>query len=385
MAAILIESALSLPERITSVSRRPASLGQVPPGAISLAMGEPDGDTSAPVVEAAVRSLRAGRTHYAPLTGSNELREALARWVTSTSGRPTTVAEIVPTHGAAAGLASIMLGLVGPGDRVIVPEPTYSLYADHLAMAGAERIWVPNRADGCLDLDRIESLAPEARMVVLCNPSNPTGGVLSTAELTRLADIVERNPQLLLVADEAYGDIVYDGVAFESALALERIREQTVVVGTFSKSFAMTGWRLGYIVAVPELAGKISLVHRTINGSLNTFVQDAAIEALKTPPSYFEEMRERYQRRRDLVVAALDDIDRVSVKRPAGAFYAFPRVDSDLSSAELVDAFARGGVLVRAGSEFGPSGEGYVRISFATDEQSLAEGLRRFGEVVEKL
>ena len=159
MAAILIESALSLPERITSVSRRPASLGQVPPGAISLAMGEPDGDTSAPVVEAAVRSLRAGRTHYAPLTGSNELREALARWVTSTSGRPTTVAEIVPTHGAAAGLASIMLGLVGPGDRVIVPEPTYSLYADHLAMAGAERIWVPNRADGCLDLDRIESLA----------------------------------------------------------------------------------------------------------------------------------------------------------------------------------------------------------------------------------
>jgi hypothetical protein len=134
VAAILIDSALSLPERITSVSRRPASLGQVPPGAISWAMGEPDGDTSAPVVEAAVRSLRAGRTHYAPLTGSNELREALARWVTSTSGRPTTVAEIVPTTGRRPAWPRSCSAWWGPGDRVIVPEPTYSLYADHLAI-----------------------------------------------------------------------------------------------------------------------------------------------------------------------------------------------------------------------------------------------------------
>ncbi len=385
MVAIPTDSALSLPERIAAVSRRPATLGQVPPGAISLAMGEPDGDTPAPVVEAAIRSLRAGRTHYSPITGSTELRRALAGWVEATGGRPTAVEEVVPTHGAAAGLAAIMLGLLEPGDRVIVPEPTYSLYADHLAMAGAECLWVAPTADGRIDLDRIAELAPQARMVIVCNPSNPTGGVLDQAEQSRLAAIVEGHPQLLLVSDEAYGEIVYDGFAFGSALALETVRRQTIVVGTFSKSFAMTGWRLGYAIAAPDLAARIGLVHRTINGSLNTFVQDAAIEALKTPADYFESMRAVYQHRCDLVISALRGMDRVTVERPGGAFYAFPRVDCGLSSAELVDAFAAGGVLVRSGAEFGPSGEGHVRISFATDEESLTEGLRRFGEVVAAL
>ncbi|MFT3876399.1 MAG: pyridoxal phosphate-dependent aminotransferase [Propioniciclava sp.] len=374
-----------LVERIKRTSRRPKNLGQAPRGAVSLAMGEPDGDTAPAVVEAAIASLRAGRTHYAPLTGSNELRAAIAAFVSDGTGRVTSPEEVVITHGASAGIAATMLALVRPGDRVLIPEPTYSLYADHLAMVGAEVVWVPNLADGSVDFARIEELAGGARMVILCNPSNPTGQILTTDQMDVMAGIVARHPGLLLVSDEAYSEIVYDGLPYASGLALAGIRDQVVMLGTFSKAYAMTGWRLGYVIAPAPLADPVNLVHRTINGSINTFVQDAAIEALKTPASDLAAMREQYQRRRDIVVAALAAMPKVSVHTPTGAFYAFPKIDSPLTSQELVDALAAGGVLVRSGAEFGPSGEGHVRISFATDEESLAEGMRRFATVVATL
>lgn len=375
----------TLVERIKTMSRRPKNLGQTPAGAVSLAMGEPDGDTAPAVVEAAVSALHRGRTHYAPLTGSNELREALASFVTDGTGRPTSPAEVVLTHGAAAGIAATMLALVRPGERVLIPEPTYSLYADHLAMAGAEVVWVANLSDGSVDFAALERLAATARMIVVCNPSNPTGQILTAAQLARLARIVAPHPDLLLVSDEAYGEIVFDGLAHASALGLPGIGDRLVMLGTFSKAYAMTGWRLGYVVAPEALADQINLVHRTINGALNTFVQDAAIEALKTPAAELDALREQYQRRRDIVVAELAGLPKVTVNTPTGAFYAFPRIDSDLSSAELVDAFAAGGVLVRSGAEFGPSGEKHVRISFATDEATLAEGMRRFAAVAATL
>lgn len=375
----------TLVERIKLTSRRPKNLGQSPQGAISLAMGEPDGDTPAAVVEAAVASLHAGRTHYAPLTGSNELRAAIAAFVAEGTGRPTSSEEVVITHGAAAGIAATMLALVQPGDRVLMPEPTYSLYADHLAMVGAEVVWVPNLDDGSVDFARIEELAGDARMVVICNPSNPTGLILTADQMATLAGIVARHPGLLLVSDEAYSEIVFDDLPYASALSLPEVRDQVIMLGTFSKAYAMTGWRLGYVIAPPAFADPINLVHRTINGSINTFVQDAAIEALKTPASELAALRDAYQRRRDIVVAELAGVAKVTVNRPTGAFYAFPRIDSPLTSQELVDAFAAGGVLVRSGAEFGPSGEGHVRISFATDDASLAEGLRRFAAVVADL
>lgn len=375
----------TLVERIRLTSRRPKNLGQSPQGAVSLAMGEPDGDTPAAVVEAAIASLHAGRTHYAPLTGSNELRAAIAAFVAEGTERPTSSDEVVVTHGAAAGIAATVLALVQPGDRVLLPEPTYSLYADHLAMVGAEVVWIPNLADGSVDFARVEELADDARMVVICNPSNPTGLILTADQMATLAGIVARNPGLLLVSDEAYGEIVFDDLPYASALSLPEVRDQVIMLGTFSKAYAMTGWRLGYVIAPPALADPINLVHRTINGSINTFVQDAAIEALKTPASELAALRDAYQRRRDIVVAELAGVAKVTVNRPTGAFYAFPRIDSPLTSQELVDAFAAGGVLVRSGAEFGPSGEGHVRLSFATDETSLAEGLRRFAAVVASL
>lgn len=366
---------------------------------MSLAMGEPHANTSPAIVASAVQSLHSGRTHYAPASGEPDLLSALAAHESLRNNRTISVSQIVLGHGATGILSALTLALVAPGDRVVIPEPTYSLYTDLLALVDAEVILVPNHDDGSLDLDRISRELQTASMLIVCNPCNPTGAVYTAEVMQRLAQILSANPQVLLVADEAYCDIVFDNSTFVSALSLDHetqlsntesdvgpwLCERVIKVGTFSKTYAMTGWRLGYAVATPEVARRIDLIHRTLNGSITTFSQDAAMTALATDESELQAMRWAYQQRRDIVVEALSDIDRVEVHSPAGAFYALPRIVSSLTSAQLVDEFARGGVLVRAGSEYGPSGEGHVRLSFATDQETLCEGLRRFATVVARL
>ncbi|WSQ14026.1 pyridoxal phosphate-dependent aminotransferase [Streptomyces sp. NBC_01231] len=385
MNALPSRTATSLPERIRAASRRPKTLGGGVPGTISLAMGEPDSNTPTPVVEAGIRALRAGRTRYSQITGSPNLRQEIASHLAQAQDVSVDPTNVVVTHGGSAGLASTVLALLNPGDRVLLPEPTYSLYADHAAMAGAEAEWISTRPDGSIDLQKLGAAAAGARMLILCNPVNPTGMVFSKSDIEGIGAILRDHPGLYLLSDEAYSDIVFDDIAFTSALTLTDVRDQVVLASTFSKSYSMTGWRLGFIWAAADVAEKINLVHRTINGPLNTFVQDAAVEALRIPDKDLHALSARFQRRRDLIMHHLDDLDAVSVVRPLGAFYAFPRVDSDLSSVELVQRLADGGVLVRAGSEFGPSGEGHIRLSFATDEASLTEGLRRFTHVIKAL
>ncbi|MDR6416931.1 pyridoxal phosphate-dependent aminotransferase [Pseudarthrobacter sulfonivorans] len=372
-------------ERIISSSRRPKSLGAKTPGAISLAMGEPDTGTPTAIVEAAVTALTSGRTRYAPMAGSPELQHAVAEHTSAKYGRPTMSEEIVLTHGGSGGLAATMLALVNPGDRILIPEPTYSLYSDHAAMIGAEVIWVPNLHDGSLDLDTLQQEAPTAKMIILCNPGNPTGRVYPGSDLHRLEQLLQDNPGLLLLADEAYADIIFDGGAFTSALTLANAREQIICCSTFSKTYAMTGWRLGHVVAPVRLAEKINTIHRTINGPLGTFIQDAALTALEMPRSDLRAAALSYQKRRDIVVDFLSGLPGVEMLTPQGAFYAFPRITSSLTSDEMTARFAEAGVLVRSGSEFGPTGEGHIRISFATDLESLQEGLARFVSAVKEM
>lgn len=373
------------PERIRAASRRSAALGAAVPGALSLAMGEPDGGTPQAVVEAAVDALRAGRTRYAPFTGSPTLRAALAEQLSGVAGRQLGAEQVVLTHGGSAGLAATVLALVSAGDRVLVPEPTYSLYPDLVAMAGGKTVWIPPAPGGTLDLPALAAAAPGARMLILCTPSNPTGRVLTPAELDGVAALLRAHPDLVLLCDEAYRDIVFDGRPATTALSLHELADQVVVAGTFSKSYAMTGWRLGHVVASPEVAARIDLVHRTFNGPLNTVVQDAALAALALPAADLTRLAEDYQRRRDLVLAHLTGAPRVDLETPQGAFYAFPRIHSALTSAQLTSRLAAGGVLVRDGAEFGPSGEGHVRLSFATGEAELAAALTRFTDVLTAL
>jgi aspartate aminotransferase len=366
--------------RIVNGSRRPASLGSVPAGAVSLAMGEPFAGTDPAVTAAAIASLEGGNTRYEALTGSASLRQAIAEKVSGESGRPIRADHVVPTHGASAGLAATVIALVNPGDRVVVPEPTYSLYADHIAMVGGVVDWVANNPDGSLDIGAVTAKLRGAAMVIVCNPGNPSGRIIDRGDLQTVARHAAE-AGCYLVSDEAYSDIIFDGLDCASALSLDAPDDLVVCCRTFSKSYAMTGWRLGYVVASTPVADAINLVHRTFNGALNSFVQEAAITALRLNSA--EQLSREYQLRRDLVVSALAEITGVELATPQGAFYAFPRVDMEISSDELVARMADAGVLVRSGREYGPSGEGHFRISFATDMASLEEGLRRIRSVLD--
>lgn len=364
--------------RIVAGSRRPASLGSVPAGAVSLAMGEPFAGTDVAVTAAAIAALERGNTRYEAMTGSVPLRRAIAEKLATECGRPVDAAQVVPTHGASAGLAATIVALVNPGDRVVVPEPTYSLYADHIAMVGGIVDWVANNPDGSLDLDTVTVKLPGASMVILCNPGNPSGRITSREDLQAVARHAA-DAACYLVSDEAYSDIIFDGLDHTSALCLPA-QDLVVCCRTFSKSYAMTGWRLGYVVAAPDVADAINVVHRTFNGALNSFVQEAAITALQLDTA--AELSHEYQQRRDVVVSELGKVTRVDLASPQGAFYAFPKVDMAITSDELVAKMADAGVLVRSGREYGPSGEGHFRISFATDMGSLEEGLCRISTVL---
>lgn len=368
-------------DRIRRESKRPASMGAAAPGAISLAMGEPSEGTPGPITAAAVNALHDGRTRYSPLAGSPTLQVKIAQHLSARHDIEVVPEQVVCTHGASAGLAAAIVATVNPGDRVVVPEPTYSLYADHVAMVGGHIVWVANRADGSIDVERVEAELTGARMLILCSPGNPTGMVIGSSELQQLSAAAEAAGAYLL-CDEAYSDIVFDGLEFPSSLDLAR-REHVICAQTFSKTYAMTGWRLGWVTAAPEVAAAINLVHRTFVGALNTFVQDAGVVALETRHQDLQRLAASYQARRDLVLRRLEEAKGISVVPPQGAFYAFVRSNSSVTSDELVAQMAEQGVLVRSGREFGPSGEGAFRISFATGPKQLDEGMSRIVRVLQ--
>jgi aspartate aminotransferase len=356
-------------------SRRPA-LAPAPPGAVSLAMGEPDFPTPPPVIEAIVSALHDGNTHYADQKGLPALRAALAARLPTCSGRTWGADDVVVTHGATAALAAVVAATVGPGDRVVVPEPAYSLYADLVVLAGGSVDFVPLGPDLHWDLDALAAALPGARMMIFSNPANPTGIVHREQELKAIGDLLDGS-DTLVVSDEAYHRLVYPGHELISALAVESLQARTVYVQTFSKTYAMTGWRVGYLAGPRAVVDAAAQVHRTVNGSLNTAVQHAALAALDLPDGVVDAMVDTYQRRREIVVGRLSGIAGLHLVPPEGAFYGFLRYDADLDSATITRELAERKVLVRAGAEYGPSGEGHIRISFAAAEEDLQVGLGR--------
>jgi aspartate/methionine/tyrosine aminotransferase len=354
------------------------------PELISLAAGDPDFATPEHISQALTDALAAGATHYAPSQGDPELRAAIADQMTELGGRPYGGDQVVVTHGASGGLAATFLALVEPGTRVIVPEPTYSLYADLAWMAGGEVVFVRHLPDLHLDLDAIEAAAPDARIVAICNPCNPTGAVYTQDELEDLAEIAEEHDLLVLV-DETYDHIVYDGVDIVSSLEVGGLAGRLLYVNTFSKTYAMTGWRVGYVAGPREVIEAVSTVHRSFNGPLNSAVQRAALVALTEPTDWPERMRREYQARRDIVTRMVASVPGLELVRPDGSFYAFVRYGSEVPSTDVVKRALEEGVAIRSGSEFGPGGEGHVRVTFSTGRDRLMEGLERLLGVLEEV
>lgn len=365
--------------RVRSQSLRGKNLISGVTDKVSLAVGEPDFDTPQVIVDAQIEALSAGYTHYSPQDGRSELVDAILQ--NAVSGKALAPDNIMITHGGAAGITASIMGLLNPGDVVLLEDPTYSLYLDAINMAGASVRRFTRNENGQLDFDAINKSAQGARMIVLCHPSNPTGAVISSSEWAAFADIVQRN-NLVLFCDEAYEGLTY-GAPFVSALDVAGLEGNLIVCRTFSKKYAMTGWRLGYLVGEPQLIASAATVHRTFNGSINSANQIAGAAALRHAGKEAEMMQGVFHKRRDLMESCLLNIPSIQFSRPDGAFYFWLRYPSKFgTSAEVAAKAAQAGVMVRRGEEFGGSGKYALRLSYATDDRTIEEGVARLGRVL---
>ncbi len=357
------------------------------PDVISLGVGEPDFETPTQVIEAGVSSLRAGRTHYTSNYGTIELRRALSAHLEQLYGityNPET--EMCITVGASEAVAATMAAIVDPGDEVVLHEPSYVAYLPAVLFNGGVPVYVSTTAADSFELDPASleaAITPRTKVLFLGYPCNPTGAVLSEDHLRAIAQIAVRH-DLIVVSDEIYDRLVYGGHRHIPISTLPGMRERTVLMGGFSKAYAMTGWRVGYVCAPADLLEGIVKVHQYEIMSAPTTAQDAAVVALTTAEPDVLQMVSEYDRRRRMFVAGLNSIGLPTVD-PLGAFYAFPDIRSTgLTSEEFSERLLfEQKVAVIPGSAFGPSGEGHVRATLATSYEDLEQALERIGRFVD--
>ncbi len=379
MGTIGTESAFAVSARARAMEAEGRSI-------IHLQIGEPDFDTPAHVREAAKQALDDGATHYAPFPGIPELRAAIAADVNMRKGVSADASQVFVTVGGKGVMLYAILGLVDPGDEVLVPDPGYPIYESLTRFVGATPVPIPIRMenDFRLDVDELAALiTPRTRVLFVNSPANPTGGVLTREDNERIAALAIEH-DLWVVSDEIYGRILYDGHEHVSIASLPGMAERTIILDGFSKTFAMTGWRLGYAVVPPSLiATYAQLVINTISCA-PTFAQVGAVQALVGPQDDVEAMVVEFKARRDLLVAGLNAIPGIRARTPVGAFYAFPSVaGTGLSGAELAERLlVEAGVCVLAGTAFGGVGTEHIRISYANSRENLTEALGRIERFV---
>ena len=351
---------------------------------VHLEIGEPDFDTPEHVVQAGIDALQRGDTHYTPAAGTPALRQAIAGYVGQTRGVPVVPEQVVVTPGGKPVMFFVIMALAGPGDEVICPDPGFPIYASAVAFAGATPVPLTLREeDGfAVDPDALRALVNErTKLIILNSPHNPTGGVIPSAALDEIARLaVERGVPVL--SDEIYSRMVYDG-AFESITSRPGMAEQTVILDGFSKTYAMTGWRLGYGVMPAALAEQVTRLAVNTHSCVPGFTQVAGVAALTGSQAAVDAMVAEFRQRRDVVVAGLNAIPGVSCQVPAGAFYAFPNVSRLGDSAAIADRLLdEGGVAVLDGGAFGAAGRGYLRLSYASSLDRLETALTRMRQVL---
>jgi aspartate/methionine/tyrosine aminotransferase len=355
---------------------------------IHLEIGQPDFDTYAHIALAGIRAIAAGKTRYNPPAGVPEFRQALAHDAGRWRGMQFSPEQVIVAPGTKPLLYFPMLALLEPGDEVIYPDPGFPSYAAIIKLVGAAPVPVPltQARDFDLDLEAFDAaLGPRTRLILLNSPSNPTGGIHSLETLEHVAQAA-RQRDLWVLSDEIYFRLVYDGEALSIA-GLPGMAERTIIADGFSKTFAMTGWRLGFGVMPAALADKVGLLLTHAMGCTATFTQYAGIEAVLGPQDDVDAVREEFRRRRDVIVAGLNAIPGVRCPTPQGAFYAFPNVASfGKTSAELAEYLLNeAGVAVLPGTSFGKHGEGHLRLSYANSLENIQTALARIAEALAAL
>lgn len=348
---------------------------------IHLEIGEPDFDTPTNVVEAATGALRHGWTHYGPSAGLPELRQAVAEYVSRTRGVKVSSDEVVIVPGGKPIIFFTILALIDEGDEVIYPNPGFPIYESMIRYVGGHAIPIRLREenDFSLDVNELSALiSNRTRLIILNSPQNPTGGVLGRRDIERTAEVIgDRN--IMILSDEIYSRLLFDGAQHFSIMAVPGMQERTILLDGFSKTYAMTGWRMGYGVMRADLATHITRLMTNSNSCTASFTQIAGIQALHGDQSSVDRMRNEFQRRRDVFVAGLNKIKGFSCRLPKGAFYVFPNITkTGWKSKPLADALLeQAGVAALSGTSFGEFGEGYLRFSTANSLEKLQEALVR--------
>jgi aspartate/methionine/tyrosine aminotransferase len=377
MSRLGTESAFEVLARAKALERQGKEI-------VHLEIGEPDFDTPSHIKDAAKQALDANATHYGPSAGLPEVREAIAKHIAETRAIDVTPEEVVITPGAKPIMYFTILALCGAGDEVIYPNPGFPIYESVINFAGGVPVPIPLREESGFgfDLDVFEKrVSTKTRLIIINSPENPTGGVLERAQLERIAAIaVER--QIPVLADEIYRDFLYDG-EFVSITGMRGMKPLTIVLDGFSKSYAMTGWRLGYGVMPPELAEHVTRLMVNSASCTASFIQLAGIAALQGDRTPVARMVAEFKRRRDLFVDGLNTLPGVRCAKPRGAFYAFPNITGTRrSSSEVADRLLNeAGVAALSGTAFGEHGEGYLRFSYANSEANLRKALERMRPV----
>ncbi len=355
---------------------------------VHLELGEPDFDTPGHIIDAAKEALDGGFTHYGPAAGLPDVRAKIAEHTSEVRGITVSPDNVIVTPGAKPIMYFTLTALVEEGDEVIYPNPGFPIYESMINFSGATP--VPMRLyeeEGFKpDLEEVRrSITPKTRLIILNSPNNPTGGMLDRKELEAVADMAKEH-DLLVLSDEIYRDITYDSSHFSIA-SLPDMLERTIILDGFSKTYAMTGWRLGYGVYPPELVPHISRLMVNSVSCTAAFVQKGGLAAINGPKTEPKHMVEEFRKRRDVTCKALNEIDGIRCYKAAGAFYLFPNVsDLGMSAQEFGDRLLYdAGVAVLPGVSFGQYGEGHARISFATSMENLVKGVAGIREFVSKL
>lgn len=351
---------------------------------ISFSVGEPDFTTPGNVIDAAIDSLKSGFTHYTPSTGIPELKKAIVDYSKSKNKIPCDTSNILVTPTKQA-IFLWALAYLDPGDEVLLPDPSWVSYEAVIRLAGAKPVYVTTKFEDkfVINSDDVQkAMTKKTKFIVLNTPSNPTGAVQPESALKAIADIC-MDKDMGVLADEIYEQIIYSGKHF-SISSIPGMFERTITVSGLSKTYAMTGWRLGWAIA-SDIKPLNKLQTHSIS-CCTSFAQEAAVEALRGPQEAKDSMVKQFHKRRDLALDLLSEIKGLECNKPDGAFYLFPKYEQKIKSAALAEKLLREGlVAVTPGSAFGPAGEGFFRLSYATDEKNIQVGIERIKRVFKSL
>ena len=355
---------------------------------VHLEIGEPDFDTPKNIRQAAAEALEQGYTHYSNSQGIIPLRVEIAKQLARTRGVPVTPERIIVTPGAKPIMFYTILTLLEKGDEAIYPDPLFPIYESMINFTGAKAVPIQLREElgFCFDVDELKSkVTPRTKLIILNSPHNPTGGVLGEDDLRGIAEIAQKH-DLFVFSDEVYEHIIYEG-KHQSIASLPGMLDRTILLSGFSKTYAMTGWRLGYAAMPEEL---IDPVVRLISNSVSctpTFIQRAGIEGIIGPQDNVPKMVEEFRKRRDLIVGGLNEIPGISCFMPKGAFYVFPNIKKlGMNCKKLANYLMHeAGVATLAGTDFGKYGEGYIRMSYANSQENIRKALERTKTAVAKI